>query len=113
MLFINIQHDGFAFKGRKENFMNDKTLLNSLISALQNAVATVSETKPTEKANAIEMLSIKESVARFKGVSESSIRTWVRQGRLPAVRAGETGRGKILINPDILRKYLNGEFLNK
>ena len=55
-----------------------------------------------------EMLTIKELAERNKGISESSIRKWVRQNKFHYIRAGETNNGKILISQASFDDFLNG-----
>lgn len=58
------------------------------------------------------MLTIKECVNNFSGITESSLRKWVKQGKIPHVRAGESGRGTILIDENCLSDFLRGNTYN-
>lgn len=82
-----------------------------LIVVLQHIADTMAEinrTNPQREEDKPEMLTIKQASERF-GISESSVRAWVRKGKLPDIRAGETGNGKIYINSETLKRFLNGE----
>lgn len=96
--------------------MYNKTSIIKLIAVLQQIAEEMAEsdinTSSNHNAEVVEMLTINECVKRFDGLRESSLRAWVRQGKLPAIRAGKTKHGKILINSEVLCKYLYGELEN-
>lgn len=55
----------------------------------------------------IEMVSIKEAAELIKGVSESTVRQLVKQGKIKAIRLGEGENGKYAINKHSFLKYFN------
>lgn len=54
---------------------------------------------------AIEMLTVKECTQVIKGISESTVRQLVKQGKLPHIRAGVGKNGKILIRKSALIEF--------
>lgn len=100
---------------RNDN-MNNKSSIVKLIAVLQQIAEEMAESDINTSSNhneeVVEMLTINECIKRFDGLRESSLRAWVRQGKLPAIRAGKTQNGKILINSEVLCKYLYGELEN-
>ncbi len=56
----------------------------------------------------IEMLTIKECVERYSGLSAYTVRNLIRQGKVKAVRAGAGVNGKYLVNSESLYSYLSG-----
>lgn len=99
-------------KGQKnmsnEFFCELITLLKKYASEMEeNNINTFS----AHNDEAFEMLTIKEASERF-GVSVSSLRAWVRKGKLPDVRKGESGRGALIFSSEILKRFLNGELNN-
>lgn len=67
--------------------------------AVENDVASVTrEPKPI-------MYTIKEC-SEYSGLSEYTIRTWVRQRKVFSIRAGEGKKGKILISKSSFDGYL-------
>ena len=50
------------------------------------------------------LLSIKQ-VARTLGVHENTVRRYIAQGDLPAIRLGY-GRGRVMVEPAALRRFL-------
>jgi len=54
----------------------------------------------------IEMLTLKECMATFKGLTENTVRKLAVDGKIPSIRAGEGRNGKILISKQVLTEYL-------
>ena len=78
--------------------------LSELIPA-ESEYNSLPEKQPDEDIP-VEMLSIKECAAEFKGLSEHSIRLLVARNKIPSFRAGEGVNGKIMINKYALKQYL-------
>lgn len=55
-----------------------------------------------------QMLTIKECTELAEGLSEHTVRILIKKGTLPAMRAGEGKRGKLLIPKTALMSYLKG-----
>lgn len=54
----------------------------------------------------VEMLTIRECVQEFPGLSEHTVRKLVKQDKVRYIRTGEGKRGKILIPKAALLEYL-------
>ena len=76
-------------------------LLMQLI-ATDEAAPTTSETKPAKP----EMLTVKECAALVPGLSEHTVRQFVKQEKVKYIRCGVGERGKILVEKSSLLKYL-------
>ena len=55
----------------------------------------------------VEMLTIPECLKAVSGISESTLRKLIRQGKIPSIRAGEGKNGKILVNKGMLIDYFS------
>ncbi len=85
-----------------------------IIQQLKNLITLVSN-QPCEpiskailtEATPIEMLTIQECAAEFKGLTQNTIRQLVRQGKIKYIRTGEGRNGKILVNKTSLAEYLS------
>lgn len=85
-----------------------------IIQQLKNLITFVSNQpcEPIAKAVShevehIEMLTIQECAAEFKGLTQNTIRQLVHQGKIEYIRTGEGRNGKILVNKTSLAKYLS------
>jgi excisionase family DNA binding protein len=58
-----------------------------------------------EKENFVEQLIDVQGVPRLTGLSESTVRRWIRQGNLPVIRV--PGCDRVLIDPRDLRAVLD------
>ena len=90
---------------------NSKQELISKIVTLLNELIDVDEKIAVEipKVNkSLEMLTIKECTELVKGLSEHTVRQFVKQNKIPYVRTGQGKNGKILIAKSELMSYLNG-----
>ena len=54
------------------------------------------------------MLTIRECVEKYDNVTDYTLRKLSKQGKIASIRAGASGKGKILINMHSLEAYLNG-----
>lgn len=88
--------------------------INSQQEAIRMAIAIlesvledeiVEESKPTANAS-VEMLTIRECVEKFPGLSEHTVRKLVKQDKIRYIRTGEGKRGKILIPKPAILEYL-------
>ena len=59
------------------------------------------------KETSIELLTVKESVAEIKGLSEHTLRLLIKNDKLPHIRTGMGKNGKILINKADLYNYFS------
>ncbi len=80
-------------------------LLDKLIVIEQPACNEV--VKANDSKN--EMLTIKECVAEFKGLTEYTLRKLINQKSVHCVRIGCGKGGKILVSKKALSDYLNGD----
>lgn len=90
--------------------MNEKELIE-LVKALIERV-NVDESKKSSderESKPVEMLTIKECVTRFPGLTDYTLRMLIKQGKVKAFRAGLGGRGKFLVNNESLYSYLSGQ----
>ncbi len=85
-----------------------------IIQQLKNLITFVSNQpcEPIAKAVShevehIEMLTIQECAAEFKGLTQNTIRQLVHQGKIKYIRTSEGRNGKILVNKTSLAKYLS------
>lgn len=85
-------------------------LINEIISLLQARIKTESDTQAPQALSfpqSVEMLTIKECLSVVSGLTESTLRKLITQGKIPSIRAGEGANGKILINKTALINYFN------
>ena len=86
--------------------MTDKNELYRALAALLLRLAEENDRKPDPvPEEPVELLTHKECSQLIGGISETSIRRLVLRGKLPAMRVGDTGRGKIFINKSDLLDY--------
>ena len=85
-----------------------------IIQQLKNLITLVSNQpcEPISKAVShevehIEMLTIQECAAEFKGLTQNTIRQLVHQGKIKYIRTGEGRNGKIILNKFSLAYYLS------
>ena len=86
--------------------------ISELIKILQQIAEEEKKNANTftsEKSEIVELLAIKEAVKTINGLTEGTLRKLIKQGKISHIRAGE---GKILINSEVLCKYLYGELEN-
>lgn len=62
-------------------------------------------TSQSNKADRIELLTIKECTQFIEGLKECTVRQLVTKGKLPYIRSGAGERGKILVPKAALIKY--------
>ena len=91
---------------------------NELIAQLVNILSELIEANDSEqvaevKSDAVEVLTVKECTEAIKGLSEHTVRKLIAQGKLPYMRAGDSQRGKMLINKSDLLAYFNGQTANR
>ena len=79
------------------------SLLDKLLVVEQPAA--VSRSKPEAKD---EMLTIKECISEFKGLTEYTLRNLVNRKEIPSVRVGYGKGAKILVSKKALSSYLSG-----
>jgi len=85
-----------------------------IIQQLKNLITLVSNQpcEPISKTVShdiehIEMLTIQECAAEFKGLTQNTIRQLIRKGKIKYIRTGEGRNGKILVNKTSLAEYLS------
>lgn len=88
----------------------EKTKLITEIKILLDRLALLENeetAKPEkEKTNLPVLLTIAECTELVSGLTANTVRKLVLQNKVSAIRAGEGGRGKILVNKDSLLRYL-------
>ena len=87
---------------------------NELIAQLVNILSELIEANDSEqvskvKSDAVEMLTVKECTEAVKGLSEHTVRKLIKQGKLPYLRTGGGGKGKMLIHQADALAYINGQ----
>ena len=90
--------------------MHEKQLIEmvkAFIEMLRADESRNSSGEPEKKP--MEMLSIKECVTRFPGLTDYTVRNLIKQGKVTAVRAGASLNGKYLVNSESLYSYLSGQ----
>ena len=86
---------------------NKQEIIDQILDLLTERVEDEPAEKQ-EKAQPMEMLTIKECTEAVKGLSEHTVRKLVTQGKVHYIRTGEGKCGKILISKKSLLDYLNG-----
>ena len=91
---------------------------NKLIAQLVNILSELIEANDSEQVTevstgAVEMLTVKECTEAVRGLSEPTVRTLIKQGKLPYLRTGDGVNGKMLINKADLLAYFNGQTANR
>ncbi len=93
---------------------NEKEKLIAQVSALLDQLIVVTETDTpamnmtvqNQADQPIEMLTIKECTEAVKGLTEHTLRLLIAQKKIPYIRTGASGRGKILISKTALVNFL-------
>lgn len=87
---------------------NKEQLLSEILISLNQAVTALpSAEEPHIKEVKIELLTIKESTAEVKGLSEHTLRLLIKNEKMPYIRAGLGKNGKILIKKSDLYNFFN------
>lgn len=89
--------------------IKQKREIITAVSALLEKMIPVEEDTPTitmSKPALPEMLTVKECAALVTGLTEHTVRMFVKQGKVKYIRCGQGTRGKILVSKDSLLKYL-------
>lgn len=83
-------------------------ILELLIQLAEDGETSVPSTTKAPTADKVEMLTIKECTEVIQGLSEHTVRQFVKQGKVKSVRTGEGRNGKILVNKADLVAYFQG-----
>lgn len=88
--------------------INQQEAIRTTIAILESVLEdNIAENPIKLTANApVEMLTIKECVEKFPGLSEHTVRKLVKQDKIRYIRTGEGKQGKILIPKVGLMEYL-------
>lgn len=81
-----------------------RVILTALNAIIDNLIGKNDADSETHKPKPI-MCTVKEC-SKYSGMSDYTIRTWVHQGKVHYIRAGEGKNGKILISKSSLDEYL-------
>lgn len=84
-------------------------ILELLIQLTEDGENSAPQTAKASTSGKVEMLTIKESAALISGLSEHTVRQFVKQGKVKSVRTGEGRNGKILVNKADLVAYFQGK----
>lgn len=92
--------------------IEQKNEILGLVSELLDKLFTLEEAEKNIKAKPViehvsnEMLTIKECVEKFPGLTAHTIRKLVKRGVISSIRAGDGRNGKILIKKSSLVEFL-------
>lgn len=90
--------------------MNEEKMIEMVKAFIEMLEVDESKNSSDESENTpIEMLSIKECVTRFPGLTDYTVRNLIKQGKVTAVHAGAGLNGKYLVNSESLYSYLSGQ----
>lgn len=90
--------------------MKDKKLIEMAKTFIEMLEVDESKNSSDEReSKPVEILTIKECVTRFPGLTDYTLRMLIKQGKVKAFRAGLGGRGKFLVNNESLYSYLSGQ----
>lgn len=86
-----------------------ENLISQFIVFMNNIPSECDANIPVvEKADKVELLTVKECVKAVEGLSECTLRQLVAQGKISHIRSGIGKRGKILIPKAALIGYFGG-----
>jgi hypothetical protein len=106
MAQIKKEHFESEIKKVMQSFETAKIALQTATSATMNVLREAA-VESTKEATTIILLTIKECLQVIPGLTESTLRRLVAQGKIPVFRPDENKNGKIFINKSVLINYFN------
>ena len=83
-----------------------REILGDISRVLDNFIDSKPERKTFYTEIPVELLTIKECAEEISGLSVTTIREFIAQGKIPVIRSGKGRCGKILINKADLLDFL-------